>query len=93
VLYIAFIGWGLKVYFESVDTRNALCTYRDDLQRRVTQNTQFLKDNPNGVAGIPSKVFVDSIANQQRAINSLQELNCPPPKPSIVTEPTPTSTK
>lgn len=77
VLYLAFIGWGLKVYFDGQETRAALCTYRDDLQSRVTSNTEFLKEHPNGIPGVPTKVLVDSIANQQRAINSLTELNCP----------------
>lgn len=57
-------------------TEQALCVLRDDLQIRVDAAVQFLKDNPDGIPGIPPQQIQDSIDNQQRTILALSLLHC-----------------
>jgi hypothetical protein len=58
------------------DTR-ALCTFRGDLQTRVTSGLNFLVDHPKGIAGISAQTLQSSIANEQRTLTALHSLICP----------------
>lgn len=78
VLYLICIGVAVKVYTDSRSTTDALCTLRTDLVKRVNSSRNFLKDHPNGVSGISPKVIIDGIDNQQRSIEALKGLDCPP---------------
>lgn len=60
----------------SVQTTMALCTLRDDLQRRVDQSTAFLKEHPNGIPGIPRETFLQGVKNQRSTIDALNALDC-----------------
>lgn len=91
ILYLALIAAGVKVYSDSKNTSDALCTFRQDLVTRVLASTDFLRDHPKGIPGIPPKFILESIANQQRTITSLKDLHCPtsgptPPPPKAVPE-------
>lgn len=55
----------------------ALCTFKTDLQKRVTQSRDFLAKHPNGIPGIPASVIVQGLRNQQATVDSLENLNCP----------------
>lgn len=90
VLVLILVGAGIKVYLDGKDTKDALCTLRFDLATRALASTAFLKDHPNGVAGIPPKQILESIYNQQRTIVALKDLNCEkPPQETLDTIPTP----
>lgn len=78
LLYLALIAGGVLVYIDQRNTANALCTFRQDLERRVLASTDFLKDNPKGVPGIPPRYIVLSINNQTKTITALKSLNCDP---------------
>jgi hypothetical protein len=71
-------------------TNDALCTLRGDFERRVAEGRKFLKENPEGFAGIPAATLEATIHAQERTIESLDGLDCPalplPPTPT----PTPT---
>lgn len=54
-----------------------LCSFRDDLQTRVTSGNAFLKTHPKGIAGIPAATIRVSIQNEQRTLNALRPLVCP----------------
>lgn len=60
----------------TLNTNNALCALRSDLEQRVEGSIQFLKDNPDGVPGISAKVIQQSIDNQTQTINALSQLHC-----------------
>lgn len=75
-LYVGLIIVGVRVYLDSRNTADALCTFRQDLERRVIATTDFLKENPKGIPGIPPRFLLESVANQQRTIVSLQSLDC-----------------
>lgn len=87
VLYFALIslfvvGWVLisnqadDLERVTISTNAALCTFRDDLVRRVEQSTEFLADNPNGFKGISPEIIRQSIENQQSTIDALGDLDC-----------------
>ena len=78
VLYLVIAAIGLKIYLNGRDTTDALCTLRTDLQVRVNSSTNFLIEHPKGIPGITPKMIRDGIDNQQRSINALQGLHCPP---------------
>ena len=61
------------------EAHDALCVLKLDLERRVGTSRQFLKDNPQGIPGIPPQVIRNGIRNQQATIDSLDKLDCQPP--------------
>lgn len=78
VLYLICIGVAVKVYTDNRSTTDALCTLRTDLVKRVASSQNFLKEHPDGIPGISPKVIIDGIDNQQRSIEALSGLHCPP---------------
>lgn len=54
----------------------ALCSFKNDLQRRVDQGNALLKTHPEGIAGIPAATIQASIQNQQASLISLDSLMC-----------------
>lgn len=59
--------------------RKALCTFRADLEARVTASRDFLIEHPGGIPGIPEATIQKSIHDQERTIRALAPLPCPPP--------------
>lgn len=58
-------------------SNDALCVLRGDLEKRVESSREFLRDHPQGFAGITAREIQDGIANQQRTIAALAGLPCP----------------
>ena len=58
------------------DSNDALCALRVDLEKRVASSEQFLRENPDGIPGIPAKTIRDGVTNQQRTIKALSQLAC-----------------
>lgn len=92
VLFLALGGTVVYVLVQAGNTNTVLCTYRADLATRVVTTTEFLRDHPKGIPGVPTKLLLDQIANQQRALLAFKDLSCPtgisealksPPKPGI----------
>jgi hypothetical protein len=76
LLYIVLIVVGIKIYLDGKNTNDALCSVRQDMEQRALGTTQFLKDNPDGFAGIPVRTLLENLANQQRTIQALKGLEC-----------------
>jgi hypothetical protein len=57
-------------------THDAVCIFRADLERRAEDGRTFLKNNPDGIPGIPAAVIQTSIDNQERTIAALASLDC-----------------
>lgn len=57
----------------------ALCSFRADLQRRVTQGKQFLLSHPRGILGIPAATLQVSLRGQESTLRALAPLagHCP----------------
>jgi Flp pilus assembly protein CpaB len=55
----------------------ALCTFRVDLQSRVSETVDYLRTHPKGFPGVPLKTLQTSLNGQKLALQSLQALNCP----------------
>lgn len=70
---------------EGLQAHDALCVFKQDLQRRASSSAEFLRTHPNGIAGIPAKVLQQSLANQVSTIRSLDRLRCDPPPAPVVT--------
>lgn len=86
-LYVLVIAIVVISFFylkaQNDQTTAALCTFRANLESQVAQTSSFLKDHPEGFAGIPAATLKTNAANQQRAIDSLSGLDCPPPAPDL----------
>lgn len=54
----------------------ALCTFRDDLARRVADSQAFLRSHPDGIPGVPASLIRNSIQNEQATLASLSDLSC-----------------
>lgn len=90
IVYVAVVALFVVGYVFSHNQRNAiaasvettttaLCALRNDLEVRVAASKAFLVENPEGIPGIPPRQIQDGIDNQQRTINALAVLTCPPP--------------
>lgn len=68
-----------KVEHVAVSTHRALCTFRDDVQRRHDNAEEFLKENPGGFSGIPASTLQASIDAQKATLDALAAggLQCP----------------
>ena len=80
---ILALGAGVTAVAVAISTGNqsdkqnaALCTFRADLQSRVTQTEKFLLDHPEGFAGIPVAQLRQSLDGQKRTITALSSLEC-----------------
>lgn len=60
----------------ATQTHTALCTFRDDLQKRYDEGVKFLKDHPNGIPGISAEEIQNSLKNEKTTLDSLSSLNC-----------------
>jgi hypothetical protein len=58
-------------------TYAALCALDHDLQNRVSDSQQFLKEHPRGIAGIPASAIRVSMNSQEDTIHTLDILHCP----------------
>lgn len=76
VLYGLLALGSLKVYLDGNKTKDALCSFRTDLEKRTTAGIDFLKEHPKGIAGISRNQLLTSLTNQQRTIVTLQGLGC-----------------
>lgn len=61
---------------DAQQTRFALCALRNDLEVRVSTSQVFLAEHPHGIPGVPVQSIRDGIANQQRTIAALSDLDC-----------------
>jgi len=64
------------------DTTKALCTFRDDLQRRYDDGVEFLVKHPEGIPGISAADIRRSLHNQKATLLSLRDLPCEAPNES-----------
>lgn len=81
ILSIVLLAVAGYAYNQGRKNTRALCAIRANAENRLEQTQQFLRDHPNGIAGI-------SVADLQRSLNaytatirSLDDVDCPP-KPS-----------
>lgn len=63
----------------TLSTNQALCTLRGDLVQRIESTKSFLRDHPEGIAGISPQIIRQGLQNQQRTVDALESLDCPPP--------------
>lgn len=76
ILYVCLLGAGAYVFIENASTTRAICALRSDLELRTQTSKAFLKDHPKGIPGIPAKQITESIENQERTINALDNVSC-----------------
>jgi hypothetical protein len=78
VMAVAMLAIGGFAWKTANGTGDALCSLRQDLERRVAASERFLVDHPSGVAGITPREIKDGIRNQKRTIKALSDLDCDP---------------
>lgn len=82
ILYIVVGGIAVLTYRQSVVNTRALCTIRQNAQTRADQTTDFLKDHPNGIAGITVEDLRRSIDASNATVKALDDVSCSePPTP------------
>lgn len=77
ILGFTVAGSVVYVYTTSENSKKALCAYQADLKQRIVSGEQFLKDNPNGIPGIPAPTIRAGLDNQKQALKSFAIVNCP----------------
>jgi cell division protein FtsX len=85
VCLVVAVGVGLfaitlasRVADQTDRTNAALCTFRADIETRAIQTEEFLREHPEGVAGIPAATLRQSLKGQRSTVAALGSLNCPP---------------
>lgn len=58
------------------DAHDALCIVRRRLARDISRGTKFLKEHPEGIPGIPSKLIVEGITSDRTDLKALRGLHC-----------------
>jgi hypothetical protein len=76
VLYLVMVGLGLYVLKTSNSATKALCSVRLESQKRVEEGSVFLKEHPNGFAGIAPGNLKRSIRDSQDTVDALSGLDC-----------------
>lgn len=76
VLYLMVAGGIIYTYVTVATNKEALCSVRQDFERRVETSQQFLIDHPKGTPGIPTSILRRSIDDQKRTIEALQIISC-----------------
>lgn len=76
-----FLSWAALSKISAQADRNAiagraLCTLRQNLERRGQQGNQFLREHPNGFSGISRAVIVKSIRDTRGTVRALNDLKC-----------------
>lgn len=56
----------------------ALCNIRNTYAQSIRSTREFLKDHPKGIPGIPNSVLLKGIADNQKRIKALSDVDCPP---------------
>lgn len=65
-----------RVRAVAVETHEALCAFKSDLQRRYTAGSEFLENNPDGIPGISAADIQRSLQNQRATLDALSALDC-----------------
>jgi hypothetical protein len=75
---LGVIALGIFVLILASRNTNALCALRHNSERQIGLTQGILDRHPNRavIFGIPKPVYEASIANQQRTVNALSDLNC-----------------
>jgi hypothetical protein len=54
----------------------ALCTFRGDLEHRVTATENYLREHPEGFPGVSAATLQSSLNGQRRTVRALGSLDC-----------------
>jgi hypothetical protein len=87
ILYAALIGVGTYGYVSrshdlakinqvTTTTKTALCLFRDNIEKQVATSEEFLKNNPDGIQGLPAATIQASIDRQKDTLKALDILEC-----------------
>jgi hypothetical protein len=87
ILYAALIGVGTFGYVSrshdlakldqvTTTTKTALCLFRDNIEKQVATSEEFLKNNPDGIQGLPAATIQASIDRQKDTLKALDILEC-----------------
>jgi hypothetical protein len=61
---------------EEARSSHALCALRGDLEQRAKSATDYLKEHPQGLPGIPASIIKSNLAGQRHSIAALSGLEC-----------------
>jgi hypothetical protein len=81
-VFLAALVLGLGVYVltdksdEGSETHDGVCALIADLELRTDGTRLFLKEHPQGTAGIPASTLRESLHNQERTIDALSVVSC-----------------
>lgn len=79
-LSIAAVSFGIKENRERIDdiqkVADAVCNLRADQIRRIRVTEQFIREHPEGFAGIPNSVLRRDLVDRRKVVDALSPLNC-----------------
>lgn len=82
-ILVAFAVLGLTLavgyfYVDKVSDQNTkgLCTIRENAQDQITRTEDFLKEHPEGFAGLSPAVLRRGLESQKRTVEALKDVDC-----------------
>lgn len=73
------LGGNFALYLTTSETRSALCSFKSDLERRVSSSQAFL-DHPETIPALNNPETIaqvrTSLRNQRATLGALKDLNC-----------------
>jgi hypothetical protein len=84
---LIFVGWQVDknraLARQGKLSHDALCALNQRNIDRIAVSRQFLRDHPNGIPGIPTKIIRDGIKSDQSTVRILNRTlgDCSPPPP------------
>lgn len=78
LLYMTLVGAGGYVYLKGETVNSSLCALRGDLQHRIDQSQDYITKHPDKLKqlGFTVPQAEKEVANQERTVAALSELNC-----------------
>lgn len=80
VLLLGTIGYSVKSNYDLAkkgdQAKTAVCTLRDDLQKRISASESYLATHPGDVLGIPREQVMQSLENQKSTLKALETAGC-----------------
>jgi hypothetical protein len=80
-LMVILLGAVVALAYFSLQTHSALCAFKGDLERRAENNREIIEKHQGPIIHvfglqIPRGELEQSLANQERTLNSLRQLKC-----------------
>lgn len=86
---VGYLAWDAQVEREdlekvahevaevAISTNEALCAVRLNFEQRIESSEEFLREHPEGFAGVSAEEIIRSINEEKQTLRALSGIDCP----------------